>query len=385
MCLGASVFSYSQVNITTQRADDMRTGWYPNESVLTPKNVTTSTFGLLYNLPVDGQVYAQPLSVAGVAIPGQGTHNVIYVATENNSVYAFDASHNGPPLWHKNFGSAVPSEAVGVADINPQIGITGTPVINLTGPGQGYIYFVTKTQYEADANVAEYAQQLHALDITTGQESLGGPVTISAVVPGTGDGTDGNGFLPFNSLLQNQRAALLLFQSANTKTIYITWASHGDNGPYHGWIMGYDASSLKQVAAMCTSPNSNGSIDGDMPVAGGGIWQGGTGPATDGSSIYLATGNGSFNPAQMAFGDTLLKLTPSLTVRDFFTPFNEETLNLTDGDLGSGGVILLPNEAGAARNPYLMVATGKTGTIYLVNRASLGLYNGISDKIVQEL
>jgi hypothetical protein len=364
-----------------------RTGVNNQEHILTPTSVSQTSFGLLYTLPVDGAVYAQPLSVAGVTIPGKGRHNVIYVATEHDSVYAFDANSNvginAKPLWHVNLGPSVPNGDVGTGDIQPEIGITGTPVIRLTGPGKGELYVLAKTKQTSSNGSVQYVQSLHALDITNGAEALGGPTVIQAVVNGVGDGNDGKGHVPFNSLIQSNRPALMYFANGATHLIVIGWASHGDNGPYHGWVMTYNADTLKQVSVFNTTPNALTDPSG-YPIAAGGVWQGGGGIASDGTSLFFATGNGTFDPTTHAYGDSVLRMSPSLQLEDYFSPLNEQSLDDSDGDLGSGGVLLLPNDPSHNPTATLMVQVGKDGTLHLINRANLGQFNSTSDQIVAE-
>jgi len=355
-------------DVLTYHNDAARTGQYPNETKLSPQNVNPATFGKLFSYGVDGYVYAQPLYKSNVPITGNGTHNVIFVATEHNSVYAFDADSNAGananPLWSVNLGPSVPSSDVASTDIVPEIGITGTPVID---PGTGTFYVVAKTKENGS-----YLQRLHALDLGSGQEKFGGPVLIQASVPGTGDGNDGNGNVPFDPLRQNQRTGLLLAGGV----VYISWASHGDNGPYHGWVIGYDALSLAQKGVYCTTPN------GGL----GGIWMSGGGPAADsGGQIFFITGNGTFQ-AGSDYGDSFIRLSTSgggLSFSDYFTPFNQQALSDGDLDLGAGGVVLLPDQSGA--HPHVMVGAGKEGRIYLVDRDNLGQFQSGSDNVVQEL
>jgi len=245
----------------TYHNDNARTGQNLNETVLTWANVNQAQFGKKFSYPLDGIAYASPLYVANVPIPGQGGCNVVYVATEHDSVYAFDADGvNSNPLWKVTFinpaagVTTVPAADTGeCCDIALEIGITGTPVID---QGTGTLYVVAKTKEGTN-----YVQRLHALDITTGAEKFGGPVVIQASIPGTGDGNDGNGNVPFNALRENQRPALLL----NNGVVYIGFASHGDQTPYHGWVLGYEATTLQQVMAYNDTPNG-----GD-----GGIWHSG--------------------------------------------------------------------------------------------------------------
>ncbi len=270
----------SNVSVLQYRNDDGNTGQNLLETALTPGNVNPTDFGELYQYPVDGYVYAQPLYMANLTIPGQGTPNVVFVATENDSVYAFDADGNvgvnGTPLWHDSFIDPAAgittldqADVFGVSDLVPQVGITATPVID---PATGALYVVTKTKNVEDG-VEHIVQELHALNVATGAEMFGGPVTIADTtvnpdgsytynsgpsVAGTGDGSI-NGVLTFNALSQNERAALVL----NGGVVYLSYSSHGDTYPNHGWILGYNAQTLQQTAVFCTTPNgSDGTIWG---------------------------------------------------------------------------------------------------------------------------
>ena len=371
------------VNVTTYHYDNARTGLNSNETALKPSNVNSASFGQLFSHAVDGYVYAAPLVVTGVTIAQHGVqngvHDVVFVATEHDSVYAFDANNadgaNANPLWTvsliPNGGTTVPNGDTGTGDIVPEIGITSTPVIDTS---TGTIYVLAKTK-ESGA----YFQRLHALDITTGQEKFGGPVTIQAAVPGTGDGSVldgmGNHVVPFDQLREHNRPGLLLLNGK----IYIAWASHGDNGPYHGWVLAYNATTLAQVAAYNTTPN------GGL----GGIWMSGGGLATDGAGIYFNTGNGTFNAdtGGKDYGDSFERLNASdLTLVDYFTPFNQDALNQVDEDLGSGGVLVLPDSAGSVMHPHLLVGCGKEGKIYLLDRDAMGGFQAGSDsQIVQSV
>ena len=360
----------------TYHNDVARTGQNLQETVLSTGNVNAAQFGKLFSYAVDGFVYAAPLYVENLAIPNQGFHNVVYVATEHDSVYAFDADRDiGAPLWQVSFinppagVTTVPNEDVLSGDIVPEIGITGTPVID---PSSGTLYVVAKTK-----EIGDYVQRLHALDITTGAEKFGGPVVIQASVPGTGDGNDGNGYVPFNPLRQHNRSGLVL----SNGVVYLPFASHGDNGPYHGWLLGYDAGTLVQVRVFNTSPNAGL----------GGIWQAGGAPAVDpNGDIFLETGNGGFDadaPGGLDYGDSFLRLSTSggsLSVADYFTPFDQYQLELIDLDLGSGAPIVLPDQNSPA--PHLLVGAGKSGTIYLVDRDNMGHFHaGQDSQIVQSL
>jgi hypothetical protein len=363
--------SVSQLNgMFTYKYDNARTGQNLNEAVLTPANVNMTQFGKKFTFNVDGYVYAQPLYVQGVTVSGQGTHNVVYVATEHDSVYAFDADGNSTsPLWYGNFTNSaagvttVPTGDVG-STIFPEIGITSTPVID---PNTGTIYVEAFTKENG-----AYFQRLHALDITSGTEKFGGPVTISGSVPGTGAGNDGAGNVPFQANLELQRSALLLVNG----TIYIAFASHGDNGPFHGWVFAYSAADLSQVGIWNSTPNGQD----------GGIWQGGGGLAADSAgAVYGLSGNGTADGGP-DYGDSFFKLTlggGGLSVADFFTPANQQALSNTDVDLGSGGPLLLPDQPGT--HPHLITSAGKEGKIYLLDRDNLGHYSTAGDNVVQEI
>ena len=371
---------FAGVNVLTYHNDNARTGLNTNETVLTPATVSGPNFGKLFSLAVDGYVYAQPLIVTGVTIPGQGTHDVVYVVTEHDSVYAFDANSSGPPLWQVSFINpaagitTVSSEDVDCGDMVPEIGITSTPVIDAVG---GTIYVSAKTK-ETTTNGVNFYHRLHALDLTTGAEKFGGPMPMVASVAGTGDGTDGAGHVAFNPLTQFNRTALLLSKGV----VYIGSASHCDNGPYHGWLLGYNAQTLALSNLFNTTPNGSD----------GGIWQAGTGPASDtNGSIFFITGNGTFNTnaAVKCYGDSFLKLsvTNGLKLADYFTPFDQAVMNSEDLDLGSGGIMLLPDEAGGVTtNRHLLIGAGKEGTVYLINREAMRHYNATNNnQIIQSL
>jgi hypothetical protein len=349
--------------VLTHHYDNQRTGAIASETMLTTSNVNTAAFGKLFTDPVDAQVYAEPLYVANVTIPKQGAHNVVYVATENDSVYAFDADTGGPPLWQTSFLSPgvtpVPSSDTGCGQIVPIIGITATPVID---PATGTIYVVAQTKENG-----AYVHRLHALDITTGSERPNSPVIISPTAQG------GGGTLTFDTLRQKERAALLLVGN----TVYLAASSHCDIEPYHGWLVGYDKSSLNQTAVFNTTPNGSE----------GAIWMSDGGSSADAAGqIYVSTGNGTFdaNAGGPDYGDSFVKLDAStLGVLDFFTPFNQAMLNDEDLDLGSGALMLLPDQPGP--NPHLAVSAGKGATLYLVNRDNLGKFNSSADQIVGEI
>ena len=364
--------------------------------------MNADTFGKLFSYPVDGQVYAQPLYMPNVSLPDGSVHNIVFVATENDSVYAFDANDPtaGPNgngiLWQTSFIDPangiypIPSYETEYNNIAPEVGITGTPVID---PDTGILYAVASTRVLGTDGSYHYMQWLHALDITTGQEALGGPVLIAetvwlgiagyeyiagASVPGTGDGSV-DGVVSFNALREDQRSGLALVNGV----VYVSWASFGDYPPYHGWILGYDAQTLQQVAVFNDTPNGSD----------GGIWMAGGAPAVDANgNLYVATGNGTFDltSAQSpAYGDSIVKLNASdLSVADYFTPWDQIDLDTQDLDQGSGGVLVLPDSVGSPDHPHLLLQVGKTGTIYLMDQDNLGQYqNGgsMSDGVVQEV
>ncbi len=372
----ATVFVTNYPGVLTHHNDNFRTGQNLNEIVLGPSNVNPLTFGKLLSYPIDGLAHASPLYVAGVNIPGQGFHNVVYVATEHDSVYAFDADGAGPtPLWYVNFTNpgagitTVPADDTGeCCDVAPEIGITGTPVIDST---TGTLYVVAKTKEVSGGNT-NYRQRLHALDITTGAEKFGGPVLLQATVAGTGQGSSG-GQLAFDALRENQRPALLLLNGV----VYIGFGSHGDHQPYHGWLLGYNASTLAQVMAYCATRNGEGA----------GMWQANGGPAADAAgNIFFITGDGSFNANTGGpnFGDSFVKVNAAGTVVDYFTPHNQANLDVNNFDLGAAGPLLLPDQPGA--HPHLMISAGKDNAMYLVDRDNMGHYNASNDsQIVQSL
>ena len=367
--------SASHAQVLTAQYDNFRTGADLHETVLKPSNVNTRDFGKLFSRTVDGDVFAQPLYIPSLAIPGVGKRNVVFAATEHDSVYAFDVNGTrDAPLWKTSFAdpqhgiTTLTERDVQCPFITPEVGITPTPVIDAASRT---IYVLARTKEHG-----VFVQKLHALDITNGKEKPGSPVVISATVRGSGDGAVG-GKISFDPLRENPRAALLLAGGE----VYLTWASSCDVGPYHGWVMAYDAHTLQQRAVLNTSPDG-----GDA-----GIWQSDAGPAADDEgNLYIATGNGDFNAANAGgrdFGDTMLKLRlegHSLVVRDYFTPFNQKVLDAKDWDLGSQGPVLLPPQAGA--HPHLLVVTGKEGKLYLLDRDKLGKFQEGSDsQVVQSI
>jgi hypothetical protein len=364
------------IMMLTYHNDNLRTGQNPQETVLTTENVNSSKFGKAFSYGVDGAIYAQPLYVQNLQMPVHGVRNVVYVVTEHDSVYAFDADQKAPgTLWHVDFvepgSNATPvpcaDESQACDFLGTEIGITSTPAIDLDSETL-YVCAFTKEG-------GSYAYRLHALDLATGLEKFGGSILIQGSVPGTGDGSDGVdvAFNPHNHL---QRSALLLANGV----VYVAFASFADAHPYHGWLFGYQAHGLKRQTVLNLTPNG----------AGAGIWQSGAGPASDSTgNIYFVTGNGTFDAdlGGQAFGDSFVKFTPgasSPTVVDFFTPFNQADMDAVDHDLGAGGPLLLPDQGGS--HPHLMLAGGKEGTLYVVDRDNMGHFHaGDNSQIVQSL
>jgi len=370
--VSSPVSAYGQVDVLVQRYDNSRVGQNLNESTLTLSNVNSTNFGKLYSFAVDGYVFAQPLYKSNVSIPGQGIRNLVFIATQHDSVYAFDAD-TALPIWQKSFitpSAGVTTEPTAdslTTDIIPEIGITSTPVID---PGTGTLYVVAKTK-----EIGGQAFRLHALDITNGSDKVT-PMVIQGSVPGTGAGSSG-GTLQFDPTWQFQRPGLVLLNGA----VYVAFGSSGDNGIWHGWLFGFRASDLTQTTIFCVTPNG----------IGGGMWAPGEAPPVDANgNLYVNTGNGDLN-GSTNFGDAFIRFSTAgnLTVLDFFSPFNQQALNTADLDIGSAGYILLPDSAGTAAHPHLIVGGGKDGTIYVLDRDHLGGFNGSytnpDSQIVQEI
>jgi hypothetical protein len=361
------------VIVPTWRYDLTHVGANTGETALTPANVNVSTFGKLFSLTVDGSVYAQPLYVNGLTMSDSQVHNVLFVATEHDSIYAFDADSNGGananPIWKITMldaahgagpgATTMPYTDEGSPDIAPEVGITGTPFINAA---TNTMYVVSKTK-ESGA----YFARLHAINILTGAELPGSPVAITATVNGTGNGSSG-GQLSFSPLWQNNRPALNYYNGY----VYIGFGSHGDNGPWHGWVFAYDATTLRQTAVVCTSPNGFGN----------GVWGAGGGLPIDTAAgrMFITTGNGTYATyppfnASSEFGDSIVAFDLSnggLTPVDAFTPFNQGHLSSADLDQGSGGILMMPDQQGA--NPHILMQAGKEGRLLLLNRDNLGGY-----------
>jgi outer membrane protein assembly factor BamB len=322
----------ARVDVLTQHNNLNRTGANLNETILTPANVNGQHFGMLIKHVVDDQVYSQPLIATDVRIGG-GRHDVVYITTVNNSVYAFDANdvRNSAPLWHVNFGTPanVNDFAFGCTDINGNMGITGTPVIDKS---RGVLYVVALTRLQD-----HFVQRLHALDITTGVDLPGSPAPIEAQ--------------DFDPLMQNQRPALAL---ANGQ-VYVGYSSHCDKEPYHGFLIAYDATSLQQTGVFNTTPTGEE----------GSIWQSGQAPAVDDhGNLYVVTGNGSWDGVSN-FGESFLKLDPHLHLLDWFTPTNHAYLDSIDADLNSSGAMLVPGT-------HEVMDGGKQGVLYIVNTEHMG-------------
>lgn len=368
--------------VFTYRYDNSRQGANTNETQLTPVNVNVNNFGKLFTYNVDGYILAQPLIATNVTIPGKGTHNVLYVVTEHDSVYAFDADSYVPaPYWTASFLSASGVSPVPGGDANgniyPVIGVTATPVID---PATGTMYVEAFTKEISGADTV-YMHRLHALDITTGLErtDFNSPAVINCTnYPGTGtpgqNDVDGSGHILWNGLRETCRPALLLANGM----IYICYASPGDHPPYYGWVFAYDAHTLAQTAVFNTTPNAGY----------GGIWMTGNGPAADSNGcVYLNTGNGQYDSTN-DYGDSFLKLngTNGLALLDYFTPSNQATLFAQDLDVSSAGLCLLPDSAGSPAHPHLLLGGSKAATIYLIDRDNMGHYSASGDtNIVQSL
>ncbi len=378
----ASIAVTDLAGVFTYHNDLARDGVNASEYALTTSNVNQGAFGKLFSCQVDGADYTEPLWVPGLTVNGS-VHNVIFVGTQHDTLYAFDADTSPcQQLWQVNLidaahgGTSGETSVVwsdvglGAKDIYPEIGIVGTPVID---PGNHTLYVVSKSESSGPV----FHQRLHAIDLAAGNEKFNAPANISATVSGTGDGSSG-GVLNFNQRSHNERCALALVNGV----VYISWASHEDAFPYHGWVLGYNASNVQQqVGAFNASPNGG--------LAG--IWMAGGAPAADAmGNLYLVTGNGTFDADQTSapnndYGDSFIKISTSsgLNATDYFTPDDQGILNQDDADLGSGGVVVLPDQP---QGPvlHLLVGGGKDGVIYLLDRDNMGHYlPGGNTQIVQ--
>jgi hypothetical protein len=367
-------------DVLTYHNDIARTGQNLTETVLTGSNVASATFGKLALYSTDGRVDAEPLYASNVTVSGNGKHNVLIVASEHDTVYAFDAD-TGTKLWTKSMLAAgeTTSDTRGCGQVSPEIGVTATPVIDRTRGPNGVVYVVAMSK-----NGSTYHQRLHALDLALGTETLGGPVDIQATYPGTGDNSNGTSVI-FDPAQYKERAGLLLLNGV----IYTGWASHCDIRPYTGWIIGYNASTLAQTSVLNVTPNGNE----------GAIWMAGAGLAADNSgNIYFLDANGDFDtnlnangfPSNGDYGNAFMKLSTSgnhLAVADYFEMFNQGPENGSDTDLGSGGAMVLPDlNDGAGQTMHLAVGAGKDGNLYVVNRDSMGKFNpSNNNSIYQQL
>lgn len=367
------------VGVYTYHNNLARTGLNPDETTLTLANVNSASFGKKFTDPVDGNVYAQPLYVPGVFISGSGRRNMVYVVTQNDTVYAFDADEPGPPVWQKSLlegGTPVPASDYGCDQILPHVGITGTPVID---PATGTLYVGAMVKHVTPKGKS-YVHRLHALDIATGAERFGGPVTIAGSVPGDGEGQV-NHVVSFDAYRHMNRPGLALANGV----VYIAFGSHCDLDPFHGWVFAYNSGAAGSAAAghislravYCTTPNG----------IWGSIWQAGGAPAIDrDGNLYVMTSNGTFNHAASDLSDSFVKLTlrgSTLRATDYFTPHDQKLMQDEDLDLGSSGPILLPPQPGP--HPHLIVGADKRGDIYLVNRDHMGKHNGHNDSQIVQL
>ncbi len=365
-------------DVLTYHNDNARTGQQLNETVLTPANVNSGTFGKLFTISVDGKVDAEPLYVAGIAIEG-GTHNVLVVATEHDSVYAFDAD-TGTTLWHVSMllSGETTSDNRGCSQVTPEIGVTATPVIDLGAGPHGTVYVVAMSKNGS----GQYFQRLHALDLTTGAEQFGGPIAVQATYPGTGDNSSG-GNVRFDPAQYKERAGLLLLNGV----VYTGWSSHCDSRPYTAWMIGYNQNTLAQATVLDVTPNGNE----------GSFWSSGAGPAADANgNIFALVANGTFDttlnasgfPNRADFGNTFLQISTTgghLAVADYFAMFNVVAENNADEDLGSGGALVVPDLTdGMGRTRHLAVGAGKDAHIYVADRDNMGKFNPANNSAIYQ-
>ena len=371
----------SSIDVTTYHYDNFRTGQNLNEITLSTANVNQSKFGKLGELMVDGKVDAQPLYLSNVSIPGVGTKNVLYVATEHGSVFAFDADKisgtAAKPLWQisTQLSGEGPSDDRGCGQVTPEIGVTSTPVIDRT---RGAIYVVAVSKNGS----GDYFHRLHALDLTNGKELFNGPITITAAFPGNGAGSSG-GTVSFDPSEYNERPGLLELDG----TIYTTWGSHCDAGAYTSWMMAFSADTLEQTSVLNLVPNGSD----------GGTWMSGTAPAADSAgNIYFIIGNGTFDtalnssgfPSQSDCGNCYVKVssTSPLKLLDYFTPLNTVAESNVDEDLGSGGPLLLPDVTDASgKTRHLALGSGKDAVIYVLDRDNMGKFSATQNNIYQQI
>jgi len=366
----------SATDVVTYHNDIARTGHNLEETILTTGNVNSSSFGKLFTSPVDGIIDAEPLYLSAVSIPGKGTHNVIYAVTENDSVYAFDAD-NGALLWQVSAleSGESPSDNHSCGQISPQIGITSTPVIDRSSGPHGTIYVVAMSK-----NSSNYFQRIHALDMTTGAEEFGGPVTVAAKYKGTGDNSH-HGYVIFDPAQYAERQGLLLLNHV----IYTGWTSHCDFRPYTGWLIGYNESTLTQTSVLDVTPNGSE----------GSIWQAGTGIAADGQNLFFLDANGTFDttlnqkgfPIKGDYGNGFLKVSTAgkLHVADYFNMYDTVNESDNDTDLGSGGALVLPPLTDVnGKTRHLAIGAGKDQNIYIVDRSNMGKFNPNNDNAIYQ-
>jgi outer membrane protein assembly factor BamB len=360
--------------VLTYHNDNARSGLMANEAILTPANVNPTSFGLLRTLSVDGKVDAQPLYVSNVS-----NHNLLMVATEHGTVYAFDADQ-GNIVWQVSTlqSGETPSDDHGCVQVTPEIGVTATPVIDRGAGPHGTVYVVAMSKTASGV----YFQRLHALDLSNGAEEFGGPQQIAATFPGFGDNSSG-GVVIFDPGQYKERPGLLLVNGV----VYTAWSSHCDFRPYTGWLIGYDQNTLAQTSVLNVTPNGNE----------GSFWNSGAAPAADaGGTIFALDANGTFDttmnsqgfPSQGDFGNSFLKISTTnrqLAVADYFTPFNVADENAADADLGSGGALILPDlsDAGGALR-RLAVGAGKDAHIYVTDRGNMGKFNPANNNQVYQ-
>ena len=375
----SAAVSHGQTSVLTWHNDNARTGQNLQETVLTPATVASGAFQKLFVIGVDGKVDAQPLYVPSVAIPGQGIHNTLYVMTEHDSAYAFDAD-TGAQLWHVSLfrSGETPSDDRGCSQVTPEIGITATPIIDPHMGPNGAMYAVAMSK----TATGTYHHRLHALDLTSGSELFGGPVEIQASYPGSG--AEGSGsMLTFDPAQHKERAALIIVNNV----VYTAWSSHCDIPPYTGWVIGYNEGTLAQTSVLNLTPNGSD----------GGIWAAGSGPAEDSAgNLYLLLGNGTFDttlnaagmPVNGDYGNGFVKLSTNggLAVADYFMMWNTVSESASDLDLGSGGAMVLPTVTDASGQPRMLaVGAGKDQHIYVVDRNNMGKFVPGTNAIYEDL
>jgi hypothetical protein len=374
----SGVTSLGMPDVVTYHNDAARTGQYPNEIVLTPARVSSTTFGKTAFFTTDGKVDAQPLYLTSVNVPGAGLRNVVYAATEHDSVYAFDAA-NGSTLWKASLLGAgeTTSDTRGCSQVTPEIGITSTPVIDRSKGPNGVLYVVAMSKAGST-----YFQRLHALDVALGTEMPGSPVTVQASYPGFGAGSAG-GFVNFDPKQYEERAGLL---EVNGEIVTV-WTSHCDIDPYTGWVMAFDVNTLARTSVVNLTPNGSR----------GGLWMAGAGPAADAAgNVYVLDGNGTFGttmnafgfPADNDFGNAFVKLSTAggLSVADYFATFDTVSASNADTDLGSGGAMVFPDLVDSGgRTRHLAVGAGKDGHMYVVDRDAMGKWNASANQNYQDI